>query len=147
MKLFITIILSFFAFSGTAFPDGYCIRPEKFDQDLHGWLVGEYQLIGRGYDSSSTYIGMVEISIGKKSLLIKRLIRGRHSSGTGVIEYCSPDKIPVLSIEFTERGIPIKGWCRYHAELDNYARITCLIQPANKTVKQEGQEALFFKHH
>jgi hypothetical protein len=117
----------------------------QLQKEEYGPLLGSYDVIGRKPDSTETYSGIVELSDGGSHIRIKRSINGRSVEGTGRIEYRTPDKIRVFTFEFTENGRPKEGWCTLDADLDNYARMTCLWREKDIETARPGLEAMFIR--
>ncbi|MBN8550255.1 MAG: hypothetical protein J0M12_13130 [Deltaproteobacteria bacterium] len=129
-------LIAIFFFVARAAAD---VLPEDYEH-----LVGNYNLIGQKPDSSETYSGTVRLVATSSGLRLERSIAGKNSAGIGHYELKTPDKIPVLTLLFTESKQSFSSTCHVSSDLDNYARLTCLYGVTGKT-RQPGMEAFFIR--
>jgi hypothetical protein len=113
------------------------------DEDLYGFLVGRYQIVGRYPDSSATYTGTVVVSMGDSLLDIERTVGGVSVQGTGRIVPVTSDRIKVLRIRFTDQGRPFEGTFLIAGDLDNYGRLSGYIYSPENETRLPGLEAWF----
>lgn len=114
---------------------------------LRGFLSGEYDLIGRRPDSSSTYTGRVTLVDKDGVLQVTRTVDGKTVRGTMKFDTVGgADRIPVLRVRFRMDGREYEATYLWQSDLDNYPRLTGYIYlPGNRT-KSPGLEAFFPIH-
>jgi hypothetical protein len=117
----------------------------KVDQDLLGFLVGSYDVVGRRHDRGATYSGTVDVSIEGGHLRLVRTISGSRSPGTATLQLQTPDKIKVMAVRFAQAGEKLAAWCCIGSDLDNYPRLTCLVERPGKSTAAPGMEAWFYR--
>ncbi len=113
------------------------------DEDLYGFLVGRYQMIGRYPDSIATYTGTVVVSMGDSLLDIERTVGGVTVQGTGRIVPVTSDRIKVLRIRFIDGGRALEGTFLIAGDLDNYGRLSGYIYSPEDETRPPGLEAWF----
>ncbi|ADW17712.1 hypothetical protein Despr_1558 [Desulfobulbus propionicus DSM 2032] len=113
------------------------------DQDLAGFIVGSYQLVGKNLDSAATHGGSAVIARSPAGLNIHRIIDGRTIVGTVHVEQATADRIPVVRIRYTDRGTACEQTCLVTSDLDNYPRLTCQVYVPGKATSDPGLEAYF----
>ena len=116
------------------------------DDLMHGFVVGQYVLIGQGVNTESTYSGEVSIFIEDNQLKVKRAINGNVILGTAAFESTLNGDTKVLRIRFFENNRSYEETCMWSSDLDNYARITCYLYIPGEKITNPGYEALFIDH-
>ena len=130
------------AWFGAVSAGGYCELPQVFDPDGLPGLLGEYELIGRAPGSAVAYAGRLRIAPGDQGYRLQRSLGGEPAEGTAWVEYCSPDRYPVLMFSLaTPRG-PLLGRCFLRTNGDNYYLLSCYTRHPDGG-DAEGLEAMF----
>lgn len=119
------------------------IPPVHADDDNDQFVEGTYEVIGRRPDSTQLYSGTVQLSADVHGLKLERHIGGHTDEGTARFETSSADDVLLLVMRYRDQGIDMRAYCTVGADLDNYARITCLTGEAH--TKKPGVEALFIQ--
>ena len=113
-------------------------------ESLRGFMVGDYDLIGRRPDSAKTYTGRITLRLVGEALQATRTIGGVISQA--VLRFdtiAGADRIPVLRMRFTLGGVTHEAIYQWRSDPDNYPRFTGLVyRPGNQT-KRPGLEAWF----
>ncbi|HEY6321981.1 MAG TPA: hypothetical protein VJA16_10535 [Thermoanaerobaculia bacterium] len=117
----------------------------KVDEDFLGFFVGSYDIVGRQHDKGPTYTGTVDVSIEGSHLRLVRTISGCRSLGTATLELQTADKIKVIAARFAQVGEKLEAWCSIGSDLDNYPRLTCLVERQGKSTAAPGMEAWFYR--
>ncbi len=110
------------------------------DPPEHGFVVGEYVLVGRQPDGGKAYTGRARIVAHGKGLALTREIGRRTTVVHGALEISGETK--VLRFRW-QAGKKYELMCQIHGDLDNYARLTCLWGRAGNPHRQPGVEAYF----
>lgn len=130
------------AWFGAAGAGGLCERPQVFDPDRMPGFLGEYELIGRAPESAVAYAGRLRIAPGDQGYRLQRSLDGESAEGTAWVEYCAPDRYPVLMFSLaTPRG-PLLGRCFPRTNGDNYYLLSCYTRYPDGG-DAEGLEAMF----
>ncbi len=130
------------AWIGATSAGGLCERPEAFDPDGLPGLVGDYELIGRAPGSAVAYAGRSRLAPGDQGYRLQRSLGGEAAEGAAWVEYCSPDRYPVLMFSLaTPRG-SLQGRCFLRTNGDNYFLLSCYTRYPNGG-DAEGLEAMF----
>lgn len=118
----------------------------KFDESsLRGYMTGDYDLIGRRGDSTTTYTGHVTLRDDGKFLQVTRTVEGKTDKCTARFDtVAGSDRIPVLRMHFRFDGKEYDATYRWQSDPDNYPRITGYVYYAD--TKSPGLEALFPIH-
>ncbi len=116
---------------------------EDTKEQLTDFVVGNYQLIGKSFESDITYAGRAELSLTAQGLLIKRTINGKVVEGRGAIETIMADNIPILRLHFKSAATELEETCLVDSDLDNYARLTCHLYKPGIETEHPGMEAYF----
>lgn len=120
---------------------------QALDADaLQGFVVGQYDLIGKSIGNKNTYYGEMTIKSTDTGFKVTRIINGKTITGKAAIEHATGDKVPVLRVRFIENGKNHEETCLVNSDLDNYARLTCHLYLPSVTTTEPGLEALFIKH-
>ncbi|EDY15937.1 hypothetical protein CfE428DRAFT_6548 [Chthoniobacter flavus Ellin428] len=115
------------------------------EESLSDVMAGDYDLIGRKPDSTTTYSGKVTLRVDGANLRVTRTIAGKTSQGTAHFEtVAGSDRIPVLRFRFVLDGVEYEATYRWHTDPDNYFRFTGII--GHPGTKSPGLEALFPIH-
>lgn len=127
----------------------FSLFADKIDEEnVLGFLSGNYILIGKKINSKATYAGEIQLKYNEKQkyLEVKRVVSGVKSEGIATIEYFTSDQIPILKIKFTEKKVKYEGVFLWRSDLDNFARISGHIYFADdEFVDDPGLEAYFIK--
>ena len=109
-----------------------------------GFLIGKYHLIGRAPDVERTYYGRLTIRQGKQGLAVARVIAGETVQGSGdIVKALCCEGVELLRMRFVEEGREYEETCMVDSDLDNYARVTCLLYRRDESTDTPGFEALF----
>ena len=112
--------------------------------DLAAGMSGEYTVVGRMPDSSTTYSGHLSFQAKGKKLAFVRTINGQTSRGTASFDTVAGyDHIPVLRLRFVLAGHLYHGIYQWKGDYDNYLRLTGYVYSPNDTTKSPGLEAFF----
>ena len=116
------------------------------DEDsLRGYMVGEYDLIGRKPNSTATYTGHLMLRNENGVLQITRTIDGKTDKCVARFDtVAGTDRIPVLRMHFHLDGAEYDATYRWQSDPDNYPRFTGYVYLAE--TKSPGLEALFPIH-
>ncbi|MBP7551900.1 MAG: hypothetical protein KA885_00610 [Spirochaetes bacterium] len=127
----------------------FSLFADKIDEEnVLGFLSGNYILIGKKINSKATYAGEIQLKYNEKQkcLDVKRVVSGVKSEGIATIEYFTSDQIPILKIKFVEKKVKYEGVFLWRSDLDNFGRISGHIYFANdEFVEDPGLEAYFIK--
>ena len=119
---------------------------ESTEDFLAGFIVGNYQLIGKSANNGESYSGRVKLRQGDNRVQVTRNINGITIQGSGAIEQVGPDNTPVLRIRFNQGNQSYEKTCLIGSDLDNYARITCHLYRSDQKSDSPWLEALFYQH-
>src|SRR5262249_7094602 len=115
------------------------------EESLRSYMTGEYDLIGRKPDSTTTYTGHVTLRDEGGVLQVTRTIEGRTNKCVArFATVAGTDRIPVLRIHFHFDGKEYDATYRWQSDPDNYPRFTGHVYLAD--TKSPGIEALFPIH-
>ncbi|MGE5213186.1 MAG: hypothetical protein ACM3NN_05775 [Nitrospirota bacterium] len=115
------------------------------DEALHGYMVGEYDLIGRKSDSTETYSGHVTFRDENGVLQVTRNVEGTIEKCVARFDtVAGTDRIPVLRMRFYFDGKEYDATYRWQSDPDNYPRFTGYLYLSG--TKSPGLEALFPIH-
>ena len=132
------------AASGLAvcFSAGPLAARDDSEDELFGFVEGEYAVIGQEPNGGAAYSGSAKIVVEGGLKLKER--RGDHEfTATGKIEVPSPPgEGKVLRFRWQDSG-PMLMTCLVAGDLDNYARLTCYWFGEGSDPKRPGLEALF----
>jgi hypothetical protein len=135
-----------FLFTGLA----HCTAADRKPLDeefLRGFMSGEYHLIGRKPDSTTTYTGRVTLREEAATLHVTRTIDGKTTKATMRFEtIAGDDHIPVARMRFILDGIEYEATYMWSSDADNYPRVTGYIYRRDNQTKSPGLEALFPVH-
>lgn len=126
--------------------DAACSAEPTDEAFLRGFLAGEYDVIGRTPDSSTTYTGRITLRAEAEGngLQATRVIGGTTTTGTVRFDTVGgSDRISVLRLRFILDGVEYEGTYRWQSDPDNYPRFTGIISRADGQTKSPGLEALF----
>jgi hypothetical protein len=119
--------------------------PASDAEALRGYLVGEYDLIGRKPDSSATYTGHISIIEAGEALQITRTIEEKSEKCVARFDtVAGSDRIPVLRMRFQLDGKTYEATYRWQSDPDNYPRLTGYVYLPD--TRSPGLEALFPIH-
>lgn len=120
--------------------------PKQLDEDsLRSYMAGEYDLIGRKPDSTTTYTGHVTLRDENGVLQVTRTFEGKTDKCVARIDtVAGDDRIPVLRMHFRLDGKEYDATYRWQSDPDNYPRFTGYVYVAG--TKSPGLEALFPIH-
>lgn len=143
--MFLVILATLFLFGAHA-AFGADTNAKPIDQEfLRGYMAGEYDLIGRKADSTTTYTGHVTLRDEKGVLEVTRTIEGKIDKCTAQFDtVAGSDRIPVIRMHFHFDGKEYDATYRWQSDPDNYPRFTGYVYLAG--TKSPGLEALFPIH-
>lgn len=135
---FVTLVLS------TGAAPGKDARTEA--EPPLNFVVGDYVIVGREPDGGAPYSGTAHIELGEGGLLLNRH-RGAHEvTAIGRFEVPSPpNEGHVLRFRWYDPE-PVLMTCLVSADLDNYARLTCIWAHEGEQPTATGLEAMFPRH-
>ena len=88
---------------------------------LRNYMAGEYDLIGRRADSTSTYTGHVTLRTEGGVLQVNRTVEGKNEMCVARFDtVAGTDRIPVLRIHFHFHGKEYDATYRWQSDPDNY---------------------------
>ena len=112
---------------------------------LRNYMAGEYALIGRKADSSTTYDGHVTLRDEGGVLGVTRIVEGKTEKCVARFDtVAGDDRIPVLRMHFHLGGKEYEATYRWQSDPDNYPRFTGYLYLSG--TKSPGLEALFPIH-
>lgn len=115
------------------------------EESLRGYMAGEYDLIGRKPDSTTTYTGHVTLRHENGVLQVTRTIEGKTDKCIARFDtVAGADRIPVLRMHFHFDGKEYDATYRWQSDPDNYPRLTGYVYLTG--TKSPGLEALFSIH-
>jgi len=115
------------------------------EKSLRGYMAGDYDLIGRKPDSSTTYTGHVTLRDDNGVLQVTRTVESNSDKCVARFDtVAGDDHIPVLRMHFHLDGKEYDATYRWQSDLDNYPRFTGYLYLAD--TKSPGLEALFPIH-
>jgi len=115
------------------------------EESLRSYMAGEYDLIGRKADLSSTYTGHVTLRDENGVLQVTRTVEGETEKCIARFDsVAGDDRIPVLRMRFHLDGKDYDATYRWQSDPDNYPRFTGYVYLAD--TKSPGLEALFPIH-
>ena len=115
------------------------------EESLRGYMSGEYELIGRRPDSTTTYTGHVTLRDENGVLQVTRTINGSTEKCIARFDtVAGADRIPVLRMHFHFDGKEYDATYRWQSDPDNYPRFTGYVYLTD--TKSPGLEALFSIH-
>lgn len=141
-----TVILAilFFASSRPMLGADATVKPMD-EESLRGYMAGEYELIGRKADATTTYTGHVTLRDENGVLQVTRIIEGKTDKCTARFDtVAGTDRIPVLRLHFHFDGKEYDATYRWQSDPDNYPRFTGYVYLAH--TKSPGLEAFFPIH-
>jgi len=110
---------------------------------MQAFVLGEYRLIGQAPDSDTAYTGRLRLFENARGLRASRQIDGSNIDAEAAIEPLGADAHEVLRIRFTQDAIDYEETCLVASDLDNYARLSCLLYRRDRTSVRPGLEAMF----
>jgi hypothetical protein len=124
---------------------GRCTKPVD-EEFLRAFMAGDYELIGRKPDSTTTYSGRLTLRAEGDVLQATRTTDGTTTQATVRFDTAGADRIPVLRMRFSADGIEYEATYLWQSDLDNYPRFTGVVYRADHQTKSRGIEALFPIH-
>lgn len=107
-------------------------------------IAGRYEVVGRQSESGKLFSGAIVIKETKPNqFVVTRVIDGKTITGSGQVEFTTPDKIPVFRMRFNEDGAKMEGTFIWRGDLDNDGRISGYVCRKGYNGKKPGLEALF----
>ena len=115
------------------------------EESLRSYMTGEYDLIGRKPDSTTTYNGHVTLRDEAGVLQVTRTVEGKTEKCAARFDaVAGSDRIPVLKMHFHFQGKEYDATYRWQSDPDNYPRFTGYLYLSG--TKSPGLEALFPIH-
>lgn len=116
------------------------------EASLRSYMSGEYDLIGRKPDSTTTYSGRVILRDENGVLQATRIVEGKPDKCIAQFDtVAGDDRIPVLRMHFHLDNKEFDATYRWQSDPDNYPRFTGYVYLAG--TKSPGLEAFFPIHH
>ncbi len=120
-----------------------CAEPAA-EEFLRGFMAGEYDVIGRKPDSTTTYSGRITLRAEGNVLQATRIIEGKTTKATIRFDtVAGADRIPVVRMRFALDGVEYEATYRWQSDPDNYPRFTGMISRVDHQTKSPGLEAFF----
>jgi hypothetical protein len=145
MRAFLVILATMFLIgSYSAFGADANAKPLD-EESLREYMAGEYDLIGRKPDSTTTYTGHVTLRDENGVLQVTRTIEGKTDKC--IVRFdtvAGADRIPVLRMHFHLDGKGYDATYRWQSDPDNYPRLTGYVYVTR--TNSPGLEALFPIH-
>jgi hypothetical protein len=118
---------------------------EPIDEEfLRGFMVGEYDVIGRKPDSATPYSGRITLRVEGTVFQATRTIEGTTTKAAIRFDTVGgADRIPVLRMRFALDGVEYEATFRWQSDPDNYPRFTGIIYRIDHQTKSPGIEAFF----
>jgi hypothetical protein len=143
LRAFFAILLLLAAVSGRCSDADRKAPDEEF---LRNYMAGEYDLIGRKADSTSTYNGHITLRDEAGVLQVTRTVEGNIEKCIARFDtVAGDDRIPVLRMHFHLDGKEYDAIYRWQSDPDNYPRFTGYLYLSG--TKSPGLEALFPAHN
>ena len=115
------------------------------EEFLRNYMAGDYDLIGRKADSTSTYTGHVTLRGEGGVLQVTQTVDGTTDKCAARFDtIAGSDRIPVLRMRFRFDGKDYDAIYRWQSDPDNYLRFTGYLYLSG--TKSPGLEALFPTH-
>jgi hypothetical protein len=112
------------------------------EEFLRNYMAGEYDLIGRKADSTSTYNGHVTLRDEGGVIQVTRTIEGKTDKCSARFDtVAGTDRIPLLRMHFHFDGEEYDATYHWQSDPDNYPRFTGYLYRSG--TKSPGLEALF----
>jgi hypothetical protein len=116
------------------------------EESLRSYMAGEYDLIGRKPDSTTTYNGHVTFRDEAGVLQVTRTVDGKTDKCAARFDtVAGSDRIPVLKMHFRFDGNEYDAIYRWQSDPDNYPRFTGYLYFSG--TESPGLEALFPIHN
>ena len=106
-------------------------------------IAGEYEVIGRLWESDKTYAGTVSIVEVEDGFRVTRRVGGTEVIGSGKVEFVTPDRLRVFRMRFVEEGKEMLGTFIFGPDLDNDGRLSGYVVPVGYRGDRPGKEVLF----
>lgn len=120
-------------------------QKQSDEESLRSYMTGEYDLIGRKPDSTTTYNGHVTLRDEAGVLQVTRTVEGKTEKCAARFDaVAGSDRIPVLKMHFHFEGKEYEATYRWQSDPDNYPRFTGYFYLSG--TKSPGLEALFPIH-
>ena len=116
------------------------------EEFLSGFILGNYQLIGKQLNEDKSYFGTIQLTEEGEQLIFVKTIGEEVTKGVAKIEKTIGDKVNVLRLNFDKDKKSFEQTCLVDSDLDNYARFTCHLYEKDVFTKSPGLEAFFIKH-
>jgi hypothetical protein len=143
LRAFFAILVLLAAVSGRCSDADRKAPDEEF---LRNYMAGEYDLIGRKADSTSTYNGHIALRDEAGVLQVTRTVEGNIEKCVARFDtVAGDDRIPVLRMHFHFDGKEYDAIYRWQSDPDNYPRFTGYLYLSGN--KSPGLEALFPAHN
>src|SRR4030095_3858970 len=143
MRAFVATVVVLFLATSVRCSDAD--RKPLDEEFLRNYMAGEYDLIGRKADSTSTYNGHVTLRDEGGVLQVTRTIEGQTDKCSARFDtVAGTDRIPLLRMHFHFDGEEYDATYRWQSDPDNYPRFTGYLY--RSATKSPGLEALFPIH-
>ena len=143
MKAYLALLaMLFFAVSALS---SQTDRKLPDELSLRSYTAGEYDLIGRRADLTSTYNGHVTLRDEGGVLQVNRTVEGKTEQCVARFDtVAGTDRIPVIRMHFHFEGKEYDATYRWQSDPDNYPRLTGYLYLSE--TKSPGLEAFFPRH-
>lgn len=140
----VLFMLCFFTIGASRAEDDVC-EPQKFEPGVPATLPNKYEIIGRMPGSDVTYGGTLEISEGKTSYTLKRIVNGNVATGQAWLYTCRHEgyKFETLNFEYTQGKSLLHGYCFTKSTHENSMLFMCYTNFVGAKNDQHGLESLF----
>jgi len=142
LRVSLVILVLLPAVSGRSSDANWKPLDEEF---LRNYVAGEYELVGRKADSSTTYNGHVTVRDEGGVLKVIRTVQGKTEECAARFDtVAGTDRIPVLRMHFRFDGKDYDATYIWQSDPDNYPRFTGYLYLSG--TKSPGLETLFPAH-
>ncbi|PLX31184.1 MAG: hypothetical protein C0600_06300 [Ignavibacteria bacterium] len=109
------------------------------------FFAGGYRLVGKAIDSDSTFTGTVLLRIAGDSLIVERTVKGECIEGSWGLEYALGREMRVVRMRFPYGEDTLEATYQWHADFDNYPRLSGYLYRKGAATDDPGMEVLFFQ--
>ncbi len=110
--------------------------------NVRAFVVGDYVVVGQGWNQGPAYAGAARISEDGAGLKLERRVGGATETAKGEVDL-SGEGGPKLRFAWGEGEGAATLTCLFQGDPDNYARLTCIALPASGEAATPGVEAMF----
>lgn len=120
-----------------------CAQEEEFPDPA--FFAGGYRLVGKALGSEDTFTGTVHLRIAGDSLVVERTVNGKCIEGSWALEYALGREMRVVRMRFPDGEAVLEATYQWHADFDNYPRLSGYLYRKGVATDDPGMEVLFFQ--